>query len=178
MQTIALSEILIPDHVTETPLGKITVPGMKIPARLAVVDPALVKKLIDAARLATEGAYHNYTTKPFAVGAACIMADDGESEIFSAANSEMSVLNAGICAERALLNYVVSKGFRRIKMIAISTAHNAKEINLRAPCGLCRQTIAEFADENTLIVIDHNVPGKLADIVDIVRLLPFAYRYE
>src|SRR5690606_25826383 len=151
MQTISLPEILIPDAVTETPLGKITVPGLKIAARLAVVEPETVKKLIEAARLATEGAYHNYSTKPFPVGAAAIMADDGEAEIFSAANSEMAVLNAGTCAERALLNYVASKGFRRIKYLAVSTPNKDGDISGRSPCGLCRQTIAEFSDENTLV---------------------------
>jgi cytidine deaminase len=177
MQTLSLPEIIIPDHITETPQGKIIVPGVTIPQRLVVIDPEKIKELVDAARLATETAYHNYTTKPFPVGAACIMADDGEAEIFSSANSENAVLNAGTCAERALLNYVVSKGFRRIKYLAVTTPNKAKDISLRSPCGLCRQTIAEFSDDDTLIIIDRDEPGYLADIVDINRLLPLRYRF-
>lgn len=178
MQTLTLPELIIPDHVTETPLGRITVPGLSIPARMVVIEPELIKKLIDAARLATETAYNAVPAVKFPVGAACIMADDGEGEIFTAANSEMGVLNAGICAERALLHYVVSKGFRRIKYLVVSTANRAKEINLRSPCGLCRQTIAEFCDDASLIIIDHDKPGELCDIVDINRLLPYRYQLE
>lgn len=180
MQTITLPEINIPDTVTETPLGKVTVPGLKIPAHMAVIDPVLIKKLIDAARLATETAYNNFPAIKFPVGAACIMADDGanngQGEIFTSANSEMGVLNAGTCAERALLHYVVAKGFRRIKYLVVTTPNNKKETALRSPCGLCRQTIAEFADENTLIILDHDGPNTLGDILDIQRLLPWGYR--
>lgn len=178
MQTITLPELTIPDHVTETPQGKITVPGVTIPSRMAVVEPELFRKLIDAARLAAETAYAGVPAVKFPVGAACIMADDGEGEIFTAANAEMGVLNAGICAERALLHYVVAKGFRRIKYLVVSTPNRDKRINLRSPCGLCRQTISEFSDENTLILIDHDQPGHLCDVVDITRLLPYRYELE
>lgn len=176
MQSITLPAIHIPDHVTETKLGRVVVPGVTIPERMHVVDPAVIKKLIDAARLATETAYSHPATIKFPVGAAVIMADDGNAEIFTAANCENSVLNAGICAERALLHYVVAKGFRRIKYLAVTTPNRAKDINYRSPCGLCRQTISEFADDNTLVFIDHDAPGVLADVVDMARLLPFAYR--
>lgn len=178
MQTLTLPEIALEDHVTETPLGRVRVPGLVIPSRMVVVDPAVMRQVIDAARLATETAYNNVPSVKFPVGAACIMADDGEGEIFSAANAEMPVLNAGICAERALLHYVVSKGFRRIKYLAVTTPHRDKDISLRSPCGLCRQTIAEFCDENSLILIDHQAPDTLCDVVDIQRLLPWRYQLQ
>ena len=176
MQTLLLPEFTLPDHVTETPFGKLIVPGHTIAERLVVIDPTVIKQLVEAARLATETAYNNFPAAIFPVGSACIMADDGEAEIFSAANCENGVLNAGICAERALLHYVVAKGFRRIKYLAVTTPNRGKDISLRSPCGLCRQTISEFADDNTLIIIDHQQPGILADIVDINRLLPYRYR--
>jgi cytidine deaminase len=179
MQTITLPELIVPDHVTDTPLGKITVPGVTIDARMAVIEPELIKRMIDAARLATETAYNNFPAAIFPVGAAVIMADDGEAEIFTSTNAEMGVLNAGICAERALLHYVVSKGFRRIKYLVVTTPNRDKgDISLRSPCGLCRQTIAEFSDENTLIFIDNDTKGHLADVLDINRLLPYRYKLE
>ena len=178
MQTLLLPELVIPDEVTETPFGNITVPGVSVPQRMMVIEPQLIKQLIDAARLATETYYSGVPGIDFAVGAACIMADDGEGEIFTACNSEMGILNAGMCAERALLHYVVSKGFRRIKYLVVTTANRKKEINLRSPCGLCRQTIAEFSDDNTLILIDHDQPGMLCDVVDINRFLPYRYRLQ
>ena len=178
MQTLHLPELTVPDHITETPEGRLTVPGVTIPARMIVIDPTLIRQMIGAARLATETAYNNVPQVKFPVGASVIMADDGEAEIFSAANAEMPVLNAGICAERALLHYVISKGFRRIKYLVISTPNRDKEISLRSPCGLCRQTIAEFCDENSLIILDHQVEGALGDVLDINRLLPYRYQLQ
>jgi len=178
MQTLLLPELTIPDHVTETPLGRITVPGLAIPQRMLVIDPVVIRELIERARLATETAYNNFPAVIFPVGASCIMADDGEAQIFSAANCENGVLNTGMCAERSLLHYVAAQGFRRIKYLAVSTLHNHRDISLRSPCGACRQTIAEFADDDTLVLIDHQTPGKLCDIVDINRLLPWRYRLE
>lgn len=178
MQTLVLPEIAIPPHHTETKLGRVTVPGITIPERMFVIEPDIIKTLVERARLATETAYNNFPAAIFPVGAACIMQDDGEQQIFTAANCENGVLNAGVCAERALLHYVVAQGFRRIKYLAVSTPNRKEKINLRSPCGLCRQTIAEFADDNTLIIIDHQEEGKLADIVDINRLLPWRYMLE
>lgn len=183
MQTVLLPELNIPDHVTETPLGTVRVPGLYIPERMVVVDPKQMRAVMDAARLATETAYHNVPSAPFAVGAACVMADDGADEgmgeIFSATNCELPVLNSGICAERALLHYVVAKGFRRIKYLAVSTPNRgADDVSLRSPCGLCRQTIIEFCDADSLILIDHQKEGVLCDVLDAARLLPWGYRRE
>lgn len=179
MQTLFLPELIIPDHVTETPFGKITVPGVTIDPRMVVIESELIKKLIDAARLATETAYNAVPSIKFLVGAAVIMADDGEGEIFTSANAEMGILNAGICAERSLMHYVVSKGFRRIKYLAITTSHRDKDdIGVRSLCGLCRQTVSEFSDENSLFLIDHDQPGLLCDVLDINRLLPYRYRLD
>ncbi len=177
MQTITLPAVTLAEHVTETPLGRLIVPGLHIPERMVVVEPQRIQELVQKARLAADLGYNNYGVK-FPVGAACIMADDLEQTIFTAANCENAVLNSGMCAERALLHYVVAQGFRHIKYLCVSTPHRDKEINLRSPCGLCRQTISEFADDKTVIVIDHQQPGILADILDIDRLLPYRYRLE
>lgn len=181
MQTITLPEIAIPDHSTDTPLGALRVPGVHVPQRLVVIEPQLVQELINAARLATDTAYTAYadTSYEFKVGAAVIMADDPEQKIFTAANCENTVFNSGICAERALLHFVVAQGFRMIKYLAVSTPNRTKDdVALRSPCGLCRQTIAEFADDKTLVFIDHQKPGVLADVVDLARLLPYSFRMK
>lgn len=177
MQTLTLPELHIPDHVTETKLGRVIVPGVTLAERMVVIEPSLIKTMIEKARLAADLGYNNNPVK-FPVGAACIMADDIEQTIFTAANCENAVLNSGMCAERSLLHYVVAQGFRRIKYLAVTTPHRAKEINLRSPCGLCRQTIAEFADEKTLVFIDHQEDGVLADVLDIDRLLPYRYKLQ
>jgi cytidine deaminase len=177
MQTITLPEINLPDQTVETPQGKLIYPGWQVPARMMVIDPVEIQSLIKAAREAASVAYSAYSVQ-FPVGAALVMADDPDQRIFASGNSENSVLNSGICAERAALNYAAGQGFNRLRIIVVSTAHRDKaDITLRSPCGLCRQTIREFADDNTIIVIDHDMPGVLANILDINRLLPYGYHY-
>lgn len=177
MQTITLPEITVADQVIDTPQGQLMYPGWHVPSRMFVIDPVEVQTLIKAARESAEHAYSAYNVQ-FPVGCALIMADDPDNQIFQSGNSENSVLNAGVCAERATLHYAAGQGFRKVRIMALSTAHREKDdITLRSPCGLCRQTIREFADDNTIIIIDHDQAGKLGNILDINRLLPYGYHY-
>lgn len=178
MQSIRLPQIDIPDHVTETPFGRIVTPGLSVPERMVMIEPEIIADMIKRARLAADLGYNSGFAVKFPVGAAVLMADDEAQTIYTAANCENAVLNSGMCAERSVLHYVVAQGFRRIKYIVVSTPNRANDISMRSPCGLCRQTIAEFADEKTLVIIDHQQDGKLADIVDIDRLLPYRYRLQ
>jgi cytidine deaminase len=178
MQTITLPALEIPPQKTETTHGTLIYPGLDVPARMMLIDPSEIAQLVKEARRAAEQAYSAYKTQ-FPVGAALIMRDDPELRIFSASNSENSVLNAGVCAERAAIHFAVGQGFREIKIIVISTANREQaDIALRSPCGLCRQTIREFADDNTVIIIDYEADGVLGEILDINRLLPYGYRYQ
>lgn len=177
MQTITLPEINIADETIETPHGTLVYPGWQVPSRMFVIDPVEVQQLIKAARDAAEQAYSAYNVQ-FPVGCAVIMADDPDQTIFQSGNSENSVLNAGVCAERATLHYAAGQGFRTIRIMALSTAHRDKaDLTLRSPCGLCRQTIREFANDGTIIIIDHDQPGMLGNVLDINRLLPYGYHY-
>ena len=177
MQTITMPEIVVPERVVETPQGKLVYPGWEVPARMLVIDPTEVQALLKAARDAATLAYSAYNVQ-FPVGSALIMADDPTGEIFQSGNSENSILNGGMCAERAALHFAAGQGFRRLRILAVSTAHREKsDITLRAPCGLCRQAIREFADDDTIILIDHDIPGILANVLDINRLFPYGYHY-
>ena len=177
MQTITLPALDIPAQTVQTSQGALIYPGLAVPARMLIVDPAEIQMLIKRAREAAEQSYSAYDVQ-FPVGAAVIMRDDPDQQVFSSGNSENSVLNGGICAERAVLNYVAGQGFRHLRIMALSTAHRDKDdITLRSPCGLCRQIIREFADNDTIIAIDHESPGVLANILDINRLLPYGYHY-
>jgi cytidine deaminase len=153
------------------------IPGFFVPAKTMSVDWPQIESLRQAARAAAANAYSPYGVQ-FAVGCALIMADDPSRQIFTGSNSENGVLNAGICAERAALHYAVGQGFRQLKLIAISTPRLGDAINFRSPCGLCRQTMAEFADANTLFIIDTNATGQLCDLLDIDRLLPHRYIFD
>jgi cytidine deaminase len=91
--------------------------------------------LIERARAARKHAYAAYSH--FAVGAA-LVTESGE--IFTGCNLENVSLGLTICAERVAVFGAVSAGFREFAGIAVATEAQ-KPV---APCGACRQVLAEF----------------------------------
>lgn len=85
----------------------------------------------------------------FSVGAALLCADGG---IYTGANIENSSYSATVCAERTAFFKAVSGGEREFKMIAI-VASEEGTIKSAAPCGVCRQVMAEFCDSDFKILI-------------------------
>lgn len=100
-------------------------------------------ELVKIAVAAKEKAYVPYSG--FRVGAVVVTEGD---KIFDGQNIENASYGATNCAERTAIFKAVSAGERKIKAIAI--ASDSKDIIY--PCGICRQVIAEFGDENTLVI--------------------------
>jgi cytidine deaminase len=91
--------------------------------------------LLAAARAARESAYAPFSG--FAVGAA-LLAEDGR--IFTGCNVENRSFGLSLCAERAAVAAAVAAGARRFRAVAVVTDASPPA----APCGLCRETLAEF----------------------------------
>lgn len=102
--------------------------------------------LIEKAYEAMEKAYVPYSGFP--VGAA-LMTSTGE--VFTGCNIESASYGATNCAERTAIFKAVSEGHRAIRRIAI-----VSEVDGTYPCGICRQVIAEFADEIEIIIGDRD----------------------
>lgn len=106
------------------------------------------KKLIKEAIKARENAYCPYSN--FKVGAA-VLFEDGE--IYTGCNIENASYGGTMCAERTAIFNAVSKGNKNLKAIALIGDTNSYTY----PCGMCRQVISEFAeDENIKIYIVKN----------------------
>lgn len=105
------------------------------------------KELVKEALKYRENAYSPYSK--FKVGAAVIM-DDGN--IYGGCNIENASYGATNCAERTAIFSAVAQGNKKLKAIALVGDLST----YTTPCGICRQVISEFSDENTDIILIKN----------------------
>ncbi|MDY3730682.1 MAG: cytidine deaminase [Candidatus Choladocola sp.] len=107
-----------------------------------------VKELIRFAYEAQSRSYSPYSG--FATGAA-LEADNGR--IFLGCNIENAAYSPTNCAERTAFFKAVSEGVRTFSRIAIVGNYPGREGDYCAPCGVCRQVMAEFCNPETFQVI-------------------------
>ena len=116
--------------------------------------------LIAAAKAARANAYAPYSHFP--VGAALLMED---GSIHAAANVENCIPALSICAERNAMSAAASAGLRKPLAVAVVTETSPPS----RPCGLCRQTLAEFAEDLPIVVV--NDQGEREE-TSLARLFP------
>lgn len=108
-----------------------------------------VKELIRSALEARKKAYAPYSG--YAVGAAVLT---NELRIYTGCNIENASYTPTICAERTAIAKAVSEGWRKLKAIAVAGGEKGENINQYAfPCGVCRQVLREFADEQFVVIV-------------------------
>jgi len=125
------------------------------------------QQLIDAAKEVRPNAHAPYSG--YRVGAALL---DDTGTLHTGCNVENAAFPEGTCAEANAIGSMVAAGGKRI--VAIAAVGGADEIEPCTPCGGCRQSILEFADENTRIILIGD--GKQIDSYSIDELLPAGFR--
>ena len=126
------------------------------------------KELLDAARAGRKLAYAPYSR--FAVGAALLGEDD---KLYTGCNIENASYGLTCCAERTALYKAVSNGIHRFTALAIVGGPiDGSADKPCLPCGICRQALAEFCDDDMPIYFADGTHMTLEE------LLPKAFRLE
>jgi cytidine deaminase len=140
-------------------------------------DPAPPDDLFALARGAARHAYAPYSG--FAVGAAVETAD---GRTFAAANMENASYGLTVCAEVGALQAASSAGaLDQVRRIAIVGGPIVRTLGYRpratAPCGRCRQLIAEAAlfGGHDVEVWFSDLEGSVTERRSISQLLPDAF---
>lgn len=120
-------------------------------------------ELIEAARKARENAYVPYSHFP--VGAALITED---GTLYTGCNIENASYGLALCAERTTLFKMASEGHRKFTAIAVI----ADTEGPAAPCGACRQVLAEFGYDAKVILT--NLKGNTL-VTSVREILPGAF---
>jgi cytidine deaminase len=122
---------------------------------------------LKAAALAAQGRAHAPYSE-YRVGAA-LLTDGGE--IVAGCNVENATYGAACCAERTAVFSAVAQGHTAFRAIAVVT----QGPEAGTPCGICRQVLAEFAED--LDILCFTASGAEAHYT-LAQLLPHAFRLK
>ncbi len=125
------------------------------------------RELMQAAQRARGNSHSPYSH--FRVGAA-LLAKSGK--VYTGCNIENAAFPATVCAERTAFFKAVSEGEREFEAIAIVGGKEGETSDFCAPCGVCRQVMAEFCRKDFKILLGS--PEKF-EAYPLEALLPFSF---
>jgi cytidine deaminase len=117
-------------------------------------------ELVARASAVRERAHAPYSG--FRVGAV-IEASDGRTAV--GCNVENASFGLGVCAERAAVSAALAAGLSEWKRLVVLVEAPQPV----APCGACRQVLAEFCDELEVVLV---TTSGLRDVTSLSELLP------
>ena len=118
----------------------------------------------------------NYSYVPYSrytVGAA-LLAKNGS--IYTGCNIENVTFGATNCAERTALFKAVSEEVKDFKAIAVVGGPMKKITGFCTPCGICRQVMREFCDEDFLFILAKSRTEY--KIMTMAEILPESFKPE
>ncbi len=119
------------------------------------------QELVARALRAREQAYAPYSR--YRVGAAVLAAD---GTVIPGCNVENASYPATICAERVALTGALAQGRRELVALAVATQDGG------APCGICRQVMAELGPDMVVYIADAQGHFRTTTVAE---LLPHAF---
>lgn len=125
------------------------------------------QSLMEQAHIAREKSYSPYSH--FRVGAALLTKS---GKVYTGCNIENAGYSATNCAERTAIFKAVSEGERNFEALAIVGGRENEIADFCAPCGVCRQVIAEFCSKDFKIILGNK---NKFEVYTLDTLLPFAF---
>ena len=102
----------------------------------------------------------------FRVGAALLTKD---GKVYTGCNVENSSFGGTICAERTAFVKAVSEGDKEFSKVAIASSGGEAW-----PCGICRQFMKEFCDDDFLIITGNDAES--IRTYTLAEMLPEGFR--
>ena len=106
------------------------------------------KELLSLAVNAMKKSYSPYSNCK--VGAALLCKN---GKVFTGTNIENASFSPTVCAERVAVFKAVSEGETVFSEIAVVGGKDGKINGIFAPCGVCRQVLREFCDDDFHIIL-------------------------
>lgn len=132
-----------------------------------MTDKELVLKAIDSMK----NSYSPYSD--FKVGAT-LLTENGK--IFNGCNIENVAFGPSICAERVAIFKAISEGEKSFSKIAVVGGKSGVISSPTPPCGVCRQVMREFCNDDFEILIVRE--NENYDKVLLKDLLPQSFKPE
>ena len=133
-------------------------------------NTTLYQSLMEAAAAAREFSYSPYSG--YRVGAALL----GKSgKVYGGCNVENAGYTPTNCAERTAIFKAVSEGEREFAAIAVIGGSGEAVDPACAPCGVCRQVLAEFCSPDLPVILGSPAHWR---VVTLGELLPLAFTKE
>lgn len=127
-------------------------------------------ELMNLAIEARKNAYAPYSG--FSVGAALLTAN---GKVFTGCNIENAAYSPTNCAERTAFFKAVSEGERSFIAIAIAGGKGETPDKFCAPCGVCRQVMAEFCNADFRVILGN---GERRSVYTLCDLLPLSFSLD
>ena len=134
-------------------------------ARPVAIDWPLLERSAISARQRAYAPYSHYQ-----VGAALLTRT---GKVFAGCNVENASYGLCLCAERSAVAQMVAAGEREPLAIVVVT----EGPTAGTPCGMCRQTLAEFAEDLPIRVVADGAPLATRTL-SLSALLPDAFRAD
>ena len=128
------------------------------------------EQLKDLAIEAMGRAYAPYSG--YKVGAALLCAD---GTAYQGCNLENASFTPTVCAERSAFFKALYDGHRNFTAIAVCGGKDGVITGAFPPCGVCRQVMREFCDDDFLVYL---VGKDGCETVTLAELLPHSFRAD